>query len=129
MQPVPPGRGLKWIVVWGGLCLGALVVGVTVWLAVDLRNLTAADRKRELSAFCIVVTESAERTLESIDLVLRGAIEDMKQNGVTTAASLDAYAPTQSLHRLLQERIGALPQAEAVSIVDEGGKVIGSSRT
>ena len=128
MQPVPPGRGLKWIVIWGGLCLGALVVGVTVWLAIDLRNLTTADRKRELSAFGIVVTESAERTLQSIDLVLRSAIEDMKQNGVTTAASLDAYAPTQSLHHLLRDRIGALPQADAVSIVDAGGKVIGSSR-
>jgi methyl-accepting chemotaxis protein len=121
MRPDVPGVGSKWSVIWGGVLLGLLVTGVTVWLMVDLRQRTIIARKQELIRFGTLVTEVAERALQAIDLAERDLLEDMRQKGVESPAALAAYAEPESVHIQLKKRITGLPQSEALTIIDANG--------
>jgi methyl-accepting chemotaxis protein len=128
MAPVLPGTGSKWRLIGGALLLGLLLSGGTLWLTLDLREQTIATEKRQLTTLGTLVGEAAERAFQSIDLAQRDVLADMRQKGVATAADLAAYAAPQALHISLKNRISALPQAEAMSVVDSAGIVLNSSR-
>ena len=127
MRPDVPGVGSKWSVIWGGVLLGLLVTGVTVWLMVDLRERTVSARKQELVRFGTLVTEVAERALQAIDLAEPEVLEDMRQKGVETPAALASYTAPEALHIQLKKRITGLPQAEALTIIDANGSPLSFS--
>ncbi len=99
--------------------------------AVLLRNLyerTIADAERELEGLSLVLAEQADRSLQAIDLVQDRIVEALRDRGVVSATDFTAQMSGRLVHDNLLASIAALPQINAVSVVDTQGRLINFSR-
>ncbi len=99
----------------------------TAWFILQLHSREILDAKRELITLDVLLVEETERSLQSVDLVLRNLQEKFAADGI---ASPEAYASTQAgldTHELLRARIAGVPQIQAVSLIADDGNIINSS--
>jgi PAS domain S-box-containing protein len=98
---------------------GALLVGINVISAVwDIRNehdLVERNALRGYTNLTSLLADQTARALESVDLLLRGAANNISETGVgeTTARTLR-----------LKDRISGIPQIRAVLLLDREGRLV-----
>ena len=97
---------------------GALLVGINVLSAIwDIRNeraLVERNALRDFTNLTALLADQTARSLESVDLVLREAANDISAKGVGE--------PGARAFRL-KDRIAGIPQIRAVILLDRDGRV------
>jgi hypothetical protein len=144
-SPVPPrmaawrlGRGkkrapgarsgsLRLLRCFGGLLVLAIAGGsaLAIWRVHDDAFTETA---RELSAVNVAVSEQTVRMFEGVDLVLSAVIEQLRHDGVASAADYRRLKTGQEAHATLRARIAALPHLDAVALIDADGNLVNFSR-
>jgi len=84
--------------------------------------------ERGLVGLSTVVADQADRSLQAMELVQDAIIQEISEANVATPMDYAAVAGLQDLHQSLKKRIAALPQVNAITIVDHTGKLLNFSR-
>jgi signal transduction histidine kinase len=108
------------------LILTLLATNVAVML--HLRESELLDQEDQLKNLSLTVTEQAERSFQSVDLVVSSVAERVAAEGVTDSASFVEKMATHDIHLLLAEKISGIPQLAAVTLISSEGKLINFSR-
>ncbi len=110
----------------GLIALAALVLmsiaAVTAQHLLNLRDALLADTDRQLTRLDMVFAEQTGRAVETVDFILKNAIETLQAARRTPPLHTDAIAAT------LNRRAEGVRQLIAVALTDSSGKVILSSR-
>jgi signal transduction histidine kinase len=99
-----------------------LIIGVTARQLLTVRSAIIEDTKRQMSRLDMVFAEQTGRAVETVDFILRNAIE--------TLQTLRANPPVDArgFDRLLRRRVEGVRQVTEVAITDASGHIIYSSR-
>ena len=110
----------------GVLGLAVVAIAFTIWA---LRGDAADDAVRETGNSATILAEQTSRTFQAIDIVLTDLQERVYKLGVTTPANLRNLAGTAEMHGMLIDRLARLPQAMAIGLIDNTGKLWATTRT
>jgi signal transduction histidine kinase len=99
-----------------------LIVAVTTQQLVNLRTAVLADTDRQLTRLDMVFAEQTGRAVETVDFILRNAIETLQ-----TARRAPPVDDTL-IDATLRRRADGVRQLIAVALTDAGGKIMFSSK-
>jgi signal transduction histidine kinase/CheY-like chemotaxis protein len=123
-QSAPP---IRILVLATALIVVALVAMITI-VASDLREDTLQSAEINLKRHTLTVAGQAERTLQSVDLILLNINDYMTTQGVFDSASYEAAMGGEETFKFLQGRLAGLPQLDAIIMINGSGKLINFSR-
>ena len=127
--PAPAQRGRSfWMMAVSAGLLAAVIAAGSGLLVRDLHDQAVADTERNLVGLSTVLADQAERALQAIELVQDTVIGEFKASGVSRPEDYVALARRPALHEALKTRIAALPQANAVTVIDRDGSLLNFSR-
>ncbi|HEX3498015.1 MAG TPA: ATP-binding protein, partial [Stellaceae bacterium] len=112
-------------------CTGLLIVlllATNAAIIMHLRESELLDQEGELRNLSLTLAEQAERSFQSVDLVLSSVAERIRAEGVTDSASLTEKMGSAEFHRLLQDKLSGSPQIEAVTLIRDDGRLVNFSR-
>ncbi len=115
-------RSISFLVV-SGLVLVAAITVLAILFIRDLQNQSIVDSEQNLRSLSIVLADQADRAMQAIELVQDGVIEELRQAEVTTEAQFIAFVSRQSMQEALKARTAALPQVNAVTLIDAAGRL------
>src|SRR5271165_5156412 len=99
-----------------------VLVGATAHQLLSVRSAIIADTKRQMARLDMVFAEQTGRAVETVDFILRNAIETLQT--LRAAPSVDGAAYDE----LLRRRIEGVRQVTEVAITDAAGSILFSSR-
>jgi len=120
-------RPTRIVFLTGVAAIVALCAG-TAWFILQLHSREIHDAKRELVTLDILLMEESERSLQSVDLVLRSLQDKIAADTITTPEAFKSMESSPDRHELLSAKIIGIPQIEAVSLIGADGRVISTSR-
>ena len=112
----------------GGVAVALIVCWATAFLVAETRAKEITDAKRELSTLDLSLTEQTDRAVQGVDLVLQSIIDQMKSEGIGTAADFERQEAGAETSRLLRARASEVPQLNAVALIATDGRLINFSR-
>ncbi len=98
-----------------------LIVGATVHQLMTLRSAIVGDTARQMARLDMVFAEQTGRAIETVDFILRNAIETLQADGV------DSPPPAATFDPLLARRIEGVRQLSDLAITNASGDVIYSA--
>lgn len=105
--------------------LGATAIIVaTVLILLQLREKALESAGREMSNLSHLLEEQTTRAVQSVDLILRGTQERLRE-----ADQAGFLADGRAIHTLFRARIDGIPQVHALHLADAQGNVGHSSRS
>jgi len=107
------------------LAVAVFSIALTIWA---LRQDAAADAARETGNIATVLAEQTARTAQSIDIVLADLDERIAALGVMTPDDLRNATGTKDFYNTLIDRLARLPQASAISVIDDRGILWSTTR-
>jgi diguanylate cyclase (GGDEF)-like protein len=113
-------------------CTGLLIlVLLTTNAAVilHLREHELLHEQDQMATFSLILAEQADRSFESVDLVISNIAERIAADGVTDSISFNQKMSGHDIFVLLQEKITEVPQLDAIVLFDRDGALINSSRS
>ncbi|AVT80534.1 hybrid sensor histidine kinase/response regulator [Rhodopseudomonas palustris] len=110
------------------IVLIATIVGTNLIFLGNLRESTLQTAETNLERYTLTLAEEADRSLKSMDLLLSSVRDYVSRAGVTDSESYRRLMSQQSVYSLLSEKITGMPQVDAVTMIDETGKLINFSR-
>jgi diguanylate cyclase (GGDEF)-like protein len=113
----------------GTLVVVLLLLTTNAAFVLNLREAELLDEEERLKTISLILAEQANRSFESVDLVIRSVADGIAAKGVTDAASFDRIMAGQDIHLLLQAKISGTPQLDAVMVLNSEGRLINFSRT
>jgi signal transduction histidine kinase len=108
------------------LILVLLATNATVIL--HLRKSELLDQERQMKNLSLTLAEQADRSFQSVDLVISRVGEQIAAAGVTDSGSLLQKMAGRDVHEFLLEKISGIPQLDAVTLINREGKLINFSR-
>ena len=108
--------------------LALAIASAAALLVVDMNRQAVQDVERGLVGLSAVLADQADRSLQAMEMVQDAVIDGLREAGVATSEEYAAAAGRQDLHLALRARIAALPQVNAITIVDHAGKLLNFSR-
>ena len=105
----------------------AVVSGNVIFLN-EYRESTIKTAEAELGRYTLTLSEQADRSFKSLDLVISSVSDYLIRHGVNDAASYRAAVTDFETHLFLKDKISGLPQIDAVTMVDQNGKLLNFSR-
>jgi signal transduction histidine kinase len=96
---------------------------------VHLRETALRNEDGNLKTLSLVLAEQAERTFQSVDLVISSVAETIAAAGVADGDAFEEKLASYDIHTLLREKISGVQQLDAVILVGHDGKVINFSRS
>ncbi|MGE7418662.1 bifunctional diguanylate cyclase/phosphodiesterase [Methylobacterium tarhaniae] len=121
------GRSFRIVIASAGM-LAALIAVSAGLLVRNLHEHAITETERNLSGLATVLADQADRALQSIELVQDSVIGEFRAAGLASDEDYAALAGQHSLHEALKTRIAALPQVNAVTVIDRHGKLLNFSR-
>lgn len=115
-------QSIKAVVLLSCVMILAVLVG-SAFLLFDLHNRELTHAKGEIASLSRILSEQTTRAFDGVSLSMRGARERLSDD-FGRHLELDS-APVRLL---LQSRVGGLPQAKSMFLVDRDGMVVNSSR-
>jgi diguanylate cyclase (GGDEF)-like protein len=125
---LPAGGKMLRVLVVLGVLLALLIAAGGAILLRNLHERTILAAERELEGLSLVLAEQADRSLQAIDLVQDRIIDGLRERGVVSATDFVAQMSGRTVHDNLRATITALPQINAVTIIDSQGKLVNFSR-
>ncbi len=120
-------RPMKFLVI-GSVLVAAAVLGIAALLLVHLRTSATDHARQTLMSLDTVLAEQTERSLGTIDLVVKDTLDLLLQRrGAATARTIRAVYGGEAVHELLRAEMGGLPQLDRITIFDSRGRMVNSS--
>ena len=116
------------LIVFFGVLIAAAVTLGTLAMVLSARSRTIDEKEAHLQNLAYVLAEQGDRSFQSLDLEQTGVIERLKARGAVSAETLRAAATTEELFKVLKDKTEALPQLDALTIIDDHGKLLNFSR-
>ncbi|MDB5406676.1 MAG: Hpt sensor hybrid histidine kinase [Rhodospirillales bacterium] len=113
------------------LCAGILMVllfGGSAALVMQVREHDLLREENDLRKLSLTLAEEADRSFQTVDLVLTSLVDRLTAAGVVDDASFDATLAGYDIHRLLRDKIDGIPQIDAVTLIDATGNLVNFSR-
>ncbi|WP_331301595.1 EAL domain-containing protein [Methylobacterium oryzae] len=127
-SPLAFAVGPAAVLVASFVVLALLIAASATIFIVDMHQQAVRDVERGLIGLSTVLADQADRSLQAIEMVQEAVIRDMAEAKVATPADYAAAASRHELHVALRTRIAALPQVNAITIIDHTGKLLNFSR-
>ncbi|MGX7703927.1 bifunctional diguanylate cyclase/phosphodiesterase [Methylobacterium sp. Gmos1] len=129
LRPIgaPRRRSFRRVAVSAGLLAGLIAAGAGL-LVRNLHDHAVAETEHGLVGLSTVLADQADRALQSIELVQDTVIGEFRSARVTSDEDYADVASRESLHEALKSRIAALPQVNAVTVIDHRGNLLNFSR-
>ncbi|KAA0122006.1 EAL domain-containing protein [Methylobacterium sp. P1-11] len=106
-----------------------MVIALSATLFIgDMHRQAVQDVEHNLVGLSTVLADQADRSLQAIEMVQEAVIQGMHEANVATTSDYAAVASRQELHVALKARIAALPQVNAITLIDHAGKLLNFSR-
>lgn len=105
-----------------------LVAAAAVLLAMQAGERAMSDRKRELENLALTLAGQTERAFQGLELAQRALMDTITAAHIETQQQLEAAMGGEAMYRMLRDKIDALPYVDALSLIDESGKLINFSR-
>ena len=115
------------VVLCGFLLAAAVGVGVALALY-NLRERVVADEERRLQNLALILSEHTEATLQALELLQTELVDRIQLLSIRSPDDYRNRLRTHDTHLLLAQKIGSLPQAESVALIDAEGNLINFSR-
>jgi signal transduction histidine kinase len=106
-----------------------VLLASNVGVILSLRESALDDQEVQLKNAALTLAEQADRTLQSVDLVITSVADGIAGRRVGDEASFIAAMAGEDTHLLLHEKISGVPQLNAVALTDADGNVVNSSRS
>ncbi|HVH78127.1 MAG TPA: ATP-binding protein [Stellaceae bacterium] len=87
-----------------------------------------ADEMKDTKNLSVVLAEQTARSFQAVDLVLREVQAMVQGADIADSDQLRLRMATEAVHRVLVDRLQTLPQANALAVIDDTGRIINSSR-
>ncbi len=97
-------------------------------IILHLLESTLLGEENQLKNLSLTLAEEADRSFQSLDLVLSNLAERMTAEGIADAASFERYMGERDVSLRLRDKIVGMPQIAAVNLIDSRGKLINTSR-
>ena len=108
--------------------LAAAIALSTAVLLDVLHERTVGDLERSIAGTSAILADQADRAFQAIELVQEAVVEEIRNAEVADDGQLASFAGTFAIHQNLRSRTAALPQVNAVTIVDGTGKLLNFTR-
>ncbi len=112
--------------------IGYLCVAITIVAACLSIGLLRHDRiKQEMSTvndLSIVLAAQAARSFQAVDLIVTETHDKITNTGIASREDFRREMGTEEVHHYLLDRLRSLPQADAISVIDDTGKIVNFSR-
>jgi PAS domain S-box-containing protein len=102
-----------------------LAAAIAIW---ELHADRIADEMQDTHNLAVVLSEQTTRTFQAVDLVLREVQSRIESEKIETSEQFRQLVSTEKEHRFLRDRLRSLPQADAISLIDDTGKIVNFSR-
>jgi signal transduction histidine kinase len=112
----------------GTVLLIGLVLATNAALVLQLRQSELAVQERQLESLNLTLAEQADRSFQSIDLVLASVAGLVADYGAENRSAFERDMGTREIHRLLRDKITGLPQIDAVTLINADGDLVNFSR-
>ena len=99
---------------------------LSVWY---LHGQQIANAVKDTRNLAVVLAEQSDRTLQAVDLMVQETQAMVLAEGVSDPNQFRQQMATEEVHQSLLRRLHSLPQASAISLIDDAGRVINFSRT
>ena len=109
----------------GLLVLMAAAVGLMMW---DMRRVALQDARTNLGRLGIAIAEQSSRAVQTLDVGLNEIRREIAAAGIDTPERFRTALGSHDVHSALQSRVGALPQADAFTVIDAQGMLVNTSR-
>jgi diguanylate cyclase (GGDEF)-like protein len=117
------------VLVFCGVFLIALVVGVIALILSNLRSHAIEQSKQQLLATATVLARQTSRDLQSIDLIEANLIEYMETLAIVSDELYARAMVGRGIHLMLRDKISGFPHIGAVLLIGADGRLINSSQT
>lgn len=104
------------------------IIAASVMILGNLRTETLQVAEHDVDRHNLTLAGQAERTFQSIELILANISDNLSARGVFNSPSLDVVMGDRDTHQFLQEKLTGLPQLEAITLINAQGKLINFSR-
>ncbi|MEI6162635.1 MAG: PDC sensor domain-containing protein, partial [Roseococcus sp.] len=104
-----------------------IITGASV-LTRQARIEATESAERELESISLILGDRLDRSLEAVELVLNVMVEQLMRNSFVTLEGLAATANGSAVHSELLSKVQGLPQIEALELFDARGELLNSSR-
>ncbi|HEV2186600.1 MAG TPA: ATP-binding protein [Stellaceae bacterium] len=94
-----------------------------------LHDERVADTENALTDSAVMLGEQVARSFQAVDLVVRETRAMVLGAGISDVDQFRSKMATEDIHRYLLDRLESLPQANAIALLDDNGKIINSSRS
>src|SRR5947209_99394 len=113
---------------WLGLVTVGAILAAALAATLELRYRHIADARRDLTSLDLILVEETSRSLQSIELILRGVQAKLAADGVTDPESYARKEAGHEMSEFLQARLAGVPQLDALTLVAADGRLINFSR-
>jgi len=108
------------------IAITAVLAGLNIW---STRADAIAHARQEMISLGTVLAEQTARSFQAVDLVLQETRGMVLAAGVATPDQFRRRMATEEVHELLVARLHSLPQADAVTLIDDAGRIVNFSRS
>jgi len=108
--------------------IAAALVAMIAIIAANLREDALRSAEVDLKRHSLTLAGQAERSLQSVDLILLNINDYLTTQGVFDSPSYEVAMGGEETFRFLQGRLAGLPQLEAITMINAQGKLINFSR-
>lgn len=135
-RPQPPrnatpatARTYLWFAAAGVTALLIVLIVLSRYIFLhELHDETLRGARDSLEHQSVALTEQADGSLRSVDLMLSSVGDYIARRGVTDAPSFSRMMNDREAHALLTEKAAGLPFIDALMLVDASGQVVNCSR-
>jgi signal transduction histidine kinase/DNA-binding response OmpR family regulator len=125
--PGPSERPIRILLTATLLIVVALATMITI-IANNLREDALRSAEDGLRRHSLTLAGQAERSFQSIGLILQNINDYMTTQGVFDSPSYEAAMSGEETHTFLKGRLAGLPQLDAITMINAQGKLINFSR-
>lgn len=104
------------------------LAAMSLIIAGNLREDTLRNAEINLSRHSLTLAGQADRSFQSVDLILSSITDHLTNQGVFDSASYEAAMSGADTHKFLKEKLAGLPQIEAITMINADGKLLNFSR-
>jgi diguanylate cyclase (GGDEF)-like protein len=122
------GHPAYWIIFFGVFIAASVTAGAAFFTA-TLYQTDIAKTESNLHKLALALTQQTEGAFQAVELAQQSITERMVSLGVKTSEDLRAVALFYPIHEFLKEQEQPLPHVEALSISDDQGNLLSTSRT
>jgi diguanylate cyclase (GGDEF)-like protein len=113
-------------------CTMLLILVLLATNAAVILHLRETELRRQdgkMATFSLILAEQADRSFETINLIISSVAERLAVEDMTGVASFKQKMANHDTYVLLREKVIGIPQLDAIIVINSDGIVINSSRS